>query len=65
MNFFAEDGFPLHIATEVMYQSLIAFLKTGSSTIRHIRFIDNDPDHVNLIVTSIKPKIENVTYDSR
>ena len=48
-----------------MYQALIGFLKTGSPSIRHIRYIDNDPGQVKLIVTSIKPKIENVTYDSR
>ena len=60
-----DEAFPYHVATEVMYQSLISFLKVGSSTIRHVRYIDSNPDHVNLIVTSIKPKIENVTYDER
>nr|XP_018673151.1 uncharacterized protein LOC108951039 [Ciona intestinalis] len=59
------ESYPLHIATEMMYQALVAFLKLGSPYLRHIRYMGNDPDQVNLIVTSIKPKIENVQYDAR
>nr|CAB3263349.1 uncharacterized protein LOC108951039 [Phallusia mammillata] len=59
------ESYPFHVATEVMYQALIAFLKLGSPSLRHIRYVSSDPDQVNLIVTSIKPKIENVSYDAR
>ncbi|XP_076820787.1 uncharacterized protein LOC143466070 isoform X1 [Clavelina lepadiformis] len=61
----SDESFPFHVATEILYQALIAFLKLGSSTLRHIRYIDNDPDHVNLVTTAIKPKMENVTFDPR
>jgi len=60
-----DDGHPFHVAAEVMYQALVSFLKLGSPTLRHIRFVGNNPEQLSLIVTSIKPKIKNVSYDAR